>query len=74
MPYVIACRDTGADCETLLRADSKEELQQKIAAHGKEAHRMDIARLPEEQRQALMSIIRQEWAHPYDHAVTDFFS
>ncbi len=74
MPYVVACRDTGADCDTLLRACTKEELQQKIAAHGKEAHRMDIASLPEEQKQALMSIIRQEWTHPYEHADSDFFS
>ncbi len=62
------------DCDTLLRACTKEELQQKMAAHGKDAHRMDIASLPEEQKQALMSIIRQEWAHPYEHAANDFFS
>ena len=74
MPYVAACRDTGADCDTFLRACTREELQQKIAAHGKEAHRMDIASLPEEQKQVLMSIIRQEWAHPYEHVTNDFFS
>ncbi len=27
--------------------------------------------LPEEQKQALISIIRQEWAHPYEHAASD---
>jgi len=37
-----------------------EELQEKIAAHAKEAHNMDIANLPEEQKQKLMSVIKQE--------------
>jgi len=60
MAYVLACRDTGVDCDAVLRAESMEELQEKIAAHAKEAHNMDIANLPEEQKQKLMSVIKQE--------------
>jgi predicted small metal-binding protein len=37
-----------------------EELQQKMAAHGKEVHGMDLATMPEEQKQQMMSLIKQE--------------
>lgn len=60
MAYVIACKDSGADCDAVLRADTMEELQQKMAAHGKEVHGMDLATMPEEQKQKLMSLIKQE--------------
>lgn len=60
MAYVVRCRDTGADCDAVLRADTMEELQQKIAEHAKNAHGMDISQMPEEEKQKLMSIIRQE--------------
>lgn len=60
MAYVVACKDTGTDCDTVLRGDTMEELQGKMAEHGKSAHGMDMASMPEEQKQKLMSIIRQE--------------
>jgi predicted small metal-binding protein len=60
MACVVACKDTGADCDAVLRAETMEELQKKIAAHAKEAHGMDIASIPEEQKQQLMSLIKQE--------------
>ncbi len=60
MAYVVACRDTGTDCAAVLRADTKEDLQQKIAAHGKDVHNMDLASMPESQKQQLMSLIKQE--------------
>lgn len=60
MAYVAACRNTGADCDAVLRADTMEELQQKMAAHGKEVHGIDMATMPEEQKQQLMSVIKQE--------------
>ncbi len=60
MAYVAACRDTGTDCDAVLRADTMEELQQKMAAHGKEVHGIDMATMPEEQKQQLMSVIKQE--------------
>jgi predicted small metal-binding protein len=60
MAYSIQCKDTGADCEAVLRADTMDELQQKIADHGKDVHNMDLASMPEEQKQQLMSLIKQE--------------
>ncbi len=60
MAYVVACRDTGTDCDAVLRADTMVELQEKLAAHGKEAHGMDVATMPEDQKQKLMSLIRHE--------------
>ncbi len=60
MAYSIQCKDTGADCEAVLRADTLDELQQKIAGHGKDVHNMDLASMPEEQKQQLMSLIKQE--------------
>jgi predicted small metal-binding protein len=60
MTYVVHCKDTGADCDAVLRADTMDELQQKIAAHGKDAHGMDIASMPEDEKQKLMSLVTQE--------------
>ncbi len=61
MAYVVHCKDTGrAGCDTVLRADTMDELQQKMAGHGKDAHGMDIASMPEDERQKLMSLVRQE--------------
>ena len=60
MAYSIQCKDTGADCEAVLRADTMDELQQKIAGHGKDVHNMDLASMPEDQKQQLMSLIKQE--------------
>ena len=44
----------------MLRADTTEELQQKIAEHGKQEYNLDIATMPEEQKQRVMSLIRQQ--------------
>ncbi len=60
MAYSIQCKDTGADCEAVLRADRMDELQQKIAGHGKDVHNMDLASMPEEQKQQLMSLVKRE--------------
>ena len=60
MAYVVACKDTGADCDAVLRAGTMEALQQKIAEHGKSVHDMDVASMPEDQKQRLMSLIKQE--------------
>ncbi len=60
MAYSMQCKDTGADCEAVLRADTMDEIQQKIAAHGKDVHNMDLASMPEDQKEQLMSLIKQE--------------
>ena len=60
MGYTMACKDTGTDCDTVLRGATMDELQQKIAEHGKSAHNMDLASMPEEQKKGLMSLIKQD--------------
>ena len=57
--YQIACKDTGTDCPAVLRGETMDELQQKIAEHGKTAHNMDVASMPEEEKKGLMSLIKQ---------------
>src|SRR5512143_2039400 len=37
---VITCRDAGADCDFLVRAETEEEVMQVAAAHGNRAHGM----------------------------------
>lgn len=32
------CKDIGVDCPAEIRADTEEELMQKIAEHGREVH------------------------------------
>ena len=60
MAYTMACKDTGTDCDAVLRGETMDELQQKIAEHGKTAHNMDVANMPEEQKKGLMSLIKEE--------------
>jgi predicted small metal-binding protein len=59
MAYTIACKDTGTDCDAVLRGETMDELQQKIAEHGKRVHNMDVASMPEEQKKGLMFLIKQ---------------
>ena len=60
MAYTMACRDTGTDCDAVLRGETMDDLQQKIAEHGKTVHNMDVASMPEEQKKGLMSLIKQD--------------
>ena len=60
MAYSIACRDTGTDCDAVLRGETMDALQQKIAEHGKTVHNMDVASMPEEQKKGMMSLIKEE--------------
>ena len=60
MGYTMACKDTGTDCDTVLRAETMDDLQKKIAEHGKSAHNMDLASMPEEQKKGLMSLLKQD--------------
>ena len=60
MAYVITCKDTGSDCDAVLRAGTMVELQQKMADHGKEVHDLDLATMPEDQKQQMMSLIKRE--------------
>ena len=60
MGYTMACKDTGTDCDAVLRGETMDELQGKIAEHGKSVHDMDLANMPEEQKKGLMSLIKQD--------------
>ena len=56
MAFYIDCMG----CDARLRADTQEMLHQIIAAHGKDVHNMDIASMPETQKQQMMSRIKEE--------------
>ena len=60
MAFTMACRDTGTDCDAVLRGDTMDELQQQIGEHGKTVHNMDVAAMPEDQKQQLMSLVKEE--------------
>ena len=56
MAFYIDCMG----CDARLRADTMEVLQQIIAAHGKDVHNKDLASMPENQKQQMMSRIKEE--------------
>ena len=56
MAFYIDCMG----CDARLRADTMEVLQQIIAAHDKDVHNMDLASMPEDEKQKLMSRIKEE--------------
>ncbi len=56
MAFYIDCMG----CDVVLRADTKWALQQIIAAHCKDVHNMDLANMPENQKQQMMSRIKEE--------------
>ncbi len=56
MAFYIDCMG----CDAVLRADTMEVLHQMIADHGKDVHNMDLASMPESEKQQMMSRIKQE--------------
>jgi predicted small metal-binding protein len=38
MSLVVRCRDVGFDCDGIVRAESEQELLQKVAEHAKSVH------------------------------------
>ena len=56
MAFYIDCMG----CDARLRADTQEMLHEIIAAHGKDVHNMDLASMPENQKQQMMSRIKEE--------------
>ncbi len=55
---VLRCRDTGADCNYVARADTEKELLDNAFKHGKEVH--NIQRTPEMEDMARRLIRRNE--------------
>ncbi len=56
MAFYIDCMG----CDAVMRADTMEVLQQIIAAHSKDVHNKDLASMPENQKQQMMSRIKEE--------------
>lgn len=60
MAYVAKCSDLGKDCPAVMRADTMDELKQKMAEHGKAVHDLDMTSMSPDELQKVMSIVRQE--------------
>jgi predicted small metal-binding protein len=41
MTLVVNCRDIGFDCDGVVRAETEDELLQKVAEHAKSIHNLD---------------------------------
>ena len=57
MALVLSCKDTGADCDFEVRAETEEELLQKAAQHAKEVHQMEVG---PEMVEAVRKLVRRE--------------
>jgi predicted small metal-binding protein len=40
MAKVVRCRDVGFDCESVVRAETEEEVLKQVAAHAKTVHNL----------------------------------
>lgn len=58
---VLRCRDAGFDCQHVVRAESEEELLQKVAEHAQTVHNVEVT--PELVEQ-VKSLIRDERGKP----------
>ncbi|MFQ5857779.1 MAG: DUF1059 domain-containing protein [Anaerolineae bacterium] len=58
MAKVLRCRDVGMDCDFVARAETEEEILEKVAEHAQTVHNMD--EIPEEVLAKVRSVIRDE--------------
>ncbi len=58
MTKVVHCRDIGFDCEGVVRAETEDEVLEKVAQHAKEVHDMDS--IPTEVVEKVRQVIREE--------------
>lgn len=58
MAKVLACKDMGADCRFVARADTEEEMFQQAAEHAQAAHNM--REIPADVLAKARSLIRDE--------------
>lgn len=58
MAKVVHCKDAGFDCDGVVRADTEEEVLQKVAEHAREAHGID--EVTPEMATKVKSIMRDE--------------
>lgn len=57
---VLACRDTGADCDFVIRGKTEEEILKKAAEHGRKEHGM--TEITPELKKQLRAAIHEEAA------------
>jgi len=58
MALVVHCRDVGFDCDGVVRAETEEELLQKVAEHAKAEH--GLKEVTAEVVKKVKSVIRKE--------------
>ena len=58
MAKTIACRDMGADCDFVARAETLEELFKNAGEHGRSVHGM--TEVTPEMREKAMSVVKDE--------------
>lgn len=58
MTKVVNCRDVGFDCDGVVRAETEEEVLQKVAEHAKSVHNLET--VTEEIVEKVRSVMREE--------------
>jgi predicted small metal-binding protein len=58
MTKVLECRDVGFDCDGVVRAQTDEELFQKVTEHAKSVH--NIQTIPPEVVEKVKAVVREE--------------
>lgn len=57
MPKELRCADVGMDCDFVAKADTQEELMQKVAKHANEVH--GIKEITPELKQKVVRVVRE---------------
>lgn len=60
MAKTLSCRDVGADCDFVARANSEEEIMAQVSEHARTAHKMSD--IPPEVVEKVRGAIRDEAA------------
>jgi len=55
---VLRCRDVGFDCDTVIRAETEEEILRQAAEHAKTVHNLD--QISEQAVEKIHAVIRDE--------------
>lgn len=58
MAKVVYCRDAGFDCEGVVRAETEEEILEKVAEHAETVH--DLKEITEEVVEKVRAAIRDD--------------
>jgi len=58
MTKVVYCRDVGMDCDGVVRAETEEEVLQKVAEHAKNVH--NLTEISKELVEKVRKVMRDE--------------